>query len=194
MSRSRKMLRSLLIAACAAGLATYGTFSAFSATTQNDGNQIAAGTVAIGDNDGGSWLYNVSDATPGVTTEKCVVVTYSGSLNSDVKLYVPAAPVTRDLDQYVNLVIDAGAPDADPQADCSDFDATPANVYTGTLKSFIDTKTDYTSGVAVVPEGDTFWNTNDRVAFRVRVTVADDQAAAGKSVSAHSFKWEAQNR
>jgi predicted ribosomally synthesized peptide with SipW-like signal peptide len=195
MSRSRKMLRSLLIAACAAGLATYGTFSAFSATTQNDGNQIAAGTVNIAENLGGGFLYQVSNVGPGVTTEKCVQVTYSGSLDSNVKLYVPTAPATRTLDQYVNLQIDVGtAPAGAPLADCSDFDGSPTNVYTGTLKSFIDTETDFASGTAVTPKGEAFWSQNDRAVFRFRVTIADDNNAAGKSVTAHSFKWEAQNR
>lgn len=194
MSRSRKMLRTLLIAACAAGLATYGTFSAFSATTQNDNNQIAAGTVAIGESLGGGFLYSVSNAGPGVLNEKCVVVTYSGTLDSDVRLYIPTAPTTRTLDQYVNLTIDAGTPDADPEAGCADFDGTPTNVYTGTLKAFIDSETNFTNGTPVTPEGESFWSQNDRVAFRFRVSVADNPAAAGLSVSPHTFRWEAQNR
>jgi len=196
MSRSRKMLRTLLIAACAAGFATYGTFAAFSASTQNDGNQIAAGTVALGNNNGTSWVYNETDFKPGVTKTKCVQVTYSGSLDADVKLYVPSLPTTRDLEQYVNLKIDVGTPtDSSPEADCSDFDATPTNVFNNTLKNLVDNRTQFSNGLPVTPEGASFWTAaNGKVVFKFEWSLQDVQAAAGKSVSAHTFKWEAQNR
>src|SRR3712207_3675879 len=102
MSRSRKMLRSLLIAACAAGLATYGTFSAFSATTDNTGNQITAGTVVLTDNDSDGVLYSYGNIAPDDPKVKCITVTYAGSLPANVRLYVPTQPTTQTLAPYVN--------------------------------------------------------------------------------------------
>ena len=68
-------------------LAGVGTFSAFSSTTVNSGNDFAAGTVFISDNDAGSAMYNVSNQVPlnSVTTQ-CITLTYTGSLDADVKL------------------------------------------------------------------------------------------------------------
>jgi len=54
MAIARKLTLTVLIAGLLAGVAALGAFSAFSATTSNTGNSFASGTVAIGDNDGGS--------------------------------------------------------------------------------------------------------------------------------------------
>src|SRR5438128_579017 len=101
MSRSRKLLRSLLVVGCAAGLTTYGTFSAFSATTQNDNNQIQAGTVVLGDNDSNQALYSEPNLAPDVSKSKCITVDYTGTLASDVRMYVPSAPTTNTVGAYV---------------------------------------------------------------------------------------------
>ena len=195
MSRSRKMLRSLLIAACAAGLATYGTFSAFSATTQNDGNQITAGTVVLDDNDSNGVLYSYANIKPADPKTQCITVTYSGTLDSNVRLYVPTAPTTATLTPYVNLKIEAGVPDASPATDCSDFDSSPATLYDGKLNTFLSTYNTYAAGLVDFPGTGSSWTAADgRVTYKFTVSVDDDNNAAGKSVSAHTFKWEARNQ
>ena len=57
----------------------------FSATTQNAGNEISTGTVAISDNDAGSALYNITGAKPGDTVSRCIRTTYTGSLRFNTR-------------------------------------------------------------------------------------------------------------
>jgi hypothetical protein len=166
------------------------TFGAFSSTTSNPGNSFAAGTVVIGDNDGGTALYNLSNQKPGVQTDKCIKVTYTGSLDSTVKLYASAVTAGG---QYVDLGVTSGT---GTQATCSDFvpDASTSSVYTGTLKNFADTYSAFASGLSDTPLAGTKWQTNDTVTYRFRVSVQDNNSAQGATTGTHSFTWEAQNQ
>jgi hypothetical protein len=166
------------------------TFGAFSSTTSNPGNSFAAGTVTIGDNDGGTALYNLSNQKPAATTEKCIKVTYTGSLDSSVKLYSSAVTAGG---QYVDLAVTSGT---GTQQDCTDFaaDASNSGVYSGTLKNFADTYTSYATGLADNPLAATKWQTNDAVTYRFRVTLQDTNSAQGATTGTHSFTWETQNQ
>jgi len=177
-------------AAVVAVAGTLATFGAFSSTTTNPGNSFAAGTVTIGDNDGGSALYNLSNQKPGVQTDKCVKVTYTGSLDSTVKLYASAVTAGG---AFVDLAITSGT---GTNAACSDFvaDATGSSVYTGTLKNFADTYTSFATGLADNPLATTKWQLNDAVTYRFRVSVQDNNSAQGATTGTHSFTWEAQNQ
>lgn len=166
------------------------TFGAFSSTTSNPGNSFAAGTVTIGDNDGGTALYSLTNQKPGVNNDKCIKVTYTGSLDSTVKLY--ASTVTAG-GAFVDLGITSGAGAA---ANCSDFvpDASGSSVYSGTLKNFADTYTSYANGLVDNPLVATKWVTNDAVTYRFRVSVQDTNSAQGVTTGTHAFTWEAQNQ
>ena len=65
MTRTRKILRSLLVVGLAAAVVGGATFSAFSGATSSSGNSFAAGTVAIGDNDAGAAVVSLAAAAPG---------------------------------------------------------------------------------------------------------------------------------
>ena len=191
MSTFKKLGLTLGAFALTAGTAgMLATFGAFSSTTTNPGNSFAAGTVTIGDNDGGSALYNLSNQKPGVQTDKCVRVTYTGSLDSTVKLYASAVTAGG---QYVDLAITSGT---GTQTNCSDFtaDVSGSSVYSGTLKNFADTYTSYANGLGDNPLSATKWVTNDAVTYRFRVDVQDNNAAQGATTGTHSFTWEAQNQ
>jgi hypothetical protein len=181
-------LGTLALAAIVAG--TLATFGAFSSTTTNPGNSFTAGSVSIGDNDGGTALYNLSNQKPGVLTDKCVRVTYTGTLDSIVHLYASAVTAGG---QYVDLAITSGT---GTQANCADFaaDASGSGVYTGTLKNFADTYTSFATGLADNPLVATKWVTNDAVTYRFRVSVQDNNAAQGATTGTHSFTWETQNQ
>ena len=69
-------------------VAAGGVFGLFSATTQNAGNEISTGIVALSDNDNGSAMFNVTNAKPGDTWTRCIKVTYGGTLAADVHLYL----------------------------------------------------------------------------------------------------------
>src|SRR4051795_834935 len=104
----RKLLMTLVVVGVAGSAASFGVFSAFSSTTTNPGNSFSAGTVTIGDNDGGTAVYNPSGQKPGQFAERCIKVTYTGSLASTVKLYRSAFSSGSGLDQYIDLAVTKG--------------------------------------------------------------------------------------
>src|SRR5206468_3518155 len=103
MSKMKKVLATLVVVGVVGVLAAFGTFSAFSSTTSNPGNEFKAGTVTLADNDTGTALYNNQAAKPGTTVTSCINVTYTGSLDADVRLYVP--DTIGALGPYTNLTI-----------------------------------------------------------------------------------------
>jgi hypothetical protein len=175
-----------------------GTFSAFSSTTSNTGNTFSAGTVAIGDNDAGAALYSLADQLPGATVTRCIKVTYTGSLDADVKLYTPST--IGSLGPFLNLTVTPGTQATPTFPACAGFtpDAGGA-IFTGTLAAFAAAHPTYGAGLADYPGAGTEWATDDAVVYRFEVTLADDNAANGAAGGAlttgtHAFTWEARNQ
>jgi hypothetical protein len=197
MNKFQKTLLTLLVIGVAGSLAGFGVFSAFSSTTSNTGNQFTAGTVTIGDNDGGSTaMFNaVTGGKPGTTLERCIKVTYTGDLTADVKFYLSNGGAGT-LSQYVNLEIRpvtfASAP-AFPS--CTGAVNEGSALYTGTLADFRDNKNTYAAGVADYPGASaTEWVTNDEVFYKFTYEVQDNNSAQGQTTGTHNFTWEARNR
>lgn len=191
--RGRKLLGTLAVIGLAASLIAVGAFSAFSATTTNPNNTFSAGSVTIEDNDAGSALYQVSNQGPGDVTDSCIQVTYTGSLDADVKLYASSAI---DADgQYVDLEITPGTQASPTFPDCTGFvpDAGGA-IYSGTLSAFGTSHSGWANGLVTNPPAATLWAQNDAVVYRFRVQVQDVNAAQGATVSAHDYTWEARNQ
>ena len=80
MKRRHKLLASALVVGVLGTVAAGGVFGLFSATTQNAGNEISTGSVALSDNDNGSAMFNITNAKPGDSWTRCIKVTYAGSL------------------------------------------------------------------------------------------------------------------
>ena len=193
---ARKLLLTLLVLGGLAAVGGTATFSAFSSTTSNTGNSFAAGTVLITDNDLGSAMLSLSNAQPGATDTSCILVTYSGSLASTVKLY---GSISGALAPYLTLTITRGT-DVDPVFDdCVNFQPDGTDyigsgngvVYQGALSAF---PASYATGLvdplAASPET---WTTGEARIYRFAVTLADDNGAQGQSATA-SFNWEARNQ
>lgn len=195
MSSTRKLLASLVVLGLAGAVAGWATFSAFSSTTGSDGNRFAAGTVNLGDNSLGSFMYQVSDAKPGTTVTKCTKVTYSGSLDATVKLYASAVGA---VGQYIDLVVTPGTATSPTFPGCTGFTADGAALFTGTLKGFADTHSSYDTGLADYPDGTTKWVTDAAVVYQFTLTMQDDNAANGGATALttgdHSFTWQARNQ
>ncbi len=192
MHKSRKVLLSLLVVGAIGSVVALGAFSAFSSTTSNPGNTFTAGTVTIGDNDANAALYTLTNQKPGVTTDRCIRVTYTGSLDADVKLYSSAiAGVGAN---YVNLTVTPGTQGGAPVfPSCTGFtaDAGPA-LYNGVASGF---PTTYGTGIADNPGTvATKWATGDSVVYRFSTSVQDNNLAQGATTGTHSFTWEAQNQ
>ena len=191
-----KILATIGVLSVVVSVAGFATFSAFSSTTSNSGNSFAAGTVYISDNDSGAAMYSVSNQKPGDSVQKCIKVTYTGTLDSSVKIYASAVGA---VGQYITLLVETGT-GSPTFPGCTGFTADAApTLYSGTLKGFADTYTSYASGLADNPGTATKWVTNDAVVYRFTLTMQDNNSANGAgsgalSTGAHSFTWEAQNQ
>jgi len=192
--RPRKILLTLLLVGAASALAGFGTFSAFSSTTTNSGNSFAAGTVFVDDNDAGAAMYTVSNQKPGVSTQKCIKVTYGGTLPADVRLYTTSS--VGAVADYIDLTVEKGS--GNPAfPGCTGF--TPeSTIFTGELDDFTTSKNSYANGVAAFPGAQTAWNQNDALVYRFTLTLQDDNNANGGatplSTGSHAFTWEARNQ
>jgi predicted ribosomally synthesized peptide with SipW-like signal peptide len=191
MGISRKVILTLLVVGVLGGMAVVGTLSAFSSTTTNNDNSFAAGTVVLADDDSGGVLYNVSNQKPGVSTVKCIKLTYTGSLGADVKLYT-ASSVNASA-QYINLTIEKGTAVGATFPDCGTFTA-QSTIFNGTLSTFAATKNSYANGILAFPGSQTAWAQNDTLVYRFTLGVQDDNAAQGASSGLHTFTWEARNQ
>jgi hypothetical protein len=192
--RSRVALSALVVGVLGsiAGLGVYGLFTA---TTQNAGNEISAGTVEFSDNDSGAALYNVTGVRPGETISRCIKTTYTGSLPALVRLYSPSSP--GPLAQYIDLTIAQGTQPTATFPGCTGFaaDAT-GTIFSGTLQSFEQTKNSYANGVATVPVGKTGWASGEALVYRVQATLqaSAPDSSQGWSSGSHAFVWEARSQ
>jgi hypothetical protein len=190
--KARRFLFTALVVGSLSALVGLGTYSAFTATTTNSGNNISSGTVKIDQHTGATTLYNVTNQKPGDSTTKCVRVTYSGSITaSAVKLYVSAG-VTNGT-QY-NLEIDRGSglTTLDNTMSCAGFTQTSV-AYNGALGSLGST---YGTGVDGKAAAAT-WAQNDAIDYRFIITQNDDPTAnahtSALSSGSHTFTWEARS-
>ena len=190
MSRTKSLLRAALAIGAAGAIAAFGTFSAFSSNTTNPGNELAAGTVELTDNDGVAPLYLENKLKPGQSLKKCIKVTYGGSLDADVKLYL--ADNVGDLAPYVDLKITPGTQTTSTFPDCTGFNAeTGGSVFDGTLASFASGHSAWGSGF---PNTGRQFSEGESVVYQFELTLRNEAAAEGKQTGAHAFTWEARNQ
>jgi predicted ribosomally synthesized peptide with SipW-like signal peptide len=191
MSISRKVLLTVLVVGVLGGTAVVGTLSAFSSTTTNTDNSFAAGTVTLADNDSGAVLYGVANQKPGVDTARCIELTYTGSLDADVRLYTPSS--VNASAQYINLTIEKGTSDTSTFPNCGTF-TSEATIFSGTLAGIAAAKDSYANGIPAFPGAQTVWKQNDTLVYRFTLSVQDDNAAQGATSGLHTFTWEARNQ
>lgn len=190
----RRLLGLVSGLATVAILAAGGVFAAFTATTTNPGNSLQAGSVAISDNDGA----NVAMYTSGVVGDlapsdpavvRCIKVTYTGTLDSAVKLYVSSGVTNGGA---FDLTIERGTQTTGAFPNCGDF-AASSTAYSGTLAGF---GTDWASGVDGKAAA-AAWNQNDNVAYRFTLSARDDAVVNNhtsvQSTGSHTFTWEARS-
>lgn len=193
MSRTKKVLRTLVVVGVVGALAGLGAYSAFTSQTDNPGNNVTAGSVTLADNDGGTALYNVTNGKPGDSAQACIRVTYSGSLDSDVKLFTPST--IGALGQYVNLKVEPGTGATYPSTgSCTGFTADSGGaLFDADLNTF---PTSYAGGVSDYPGATTKWATGNTVDYRVTATLKSNapDAAQGATTGSHTIRWEARNQ
>jgi hypothetical protein len=195
-SRSRKvLLTALVIGAVSTGLGL-GTYAVFTATTSNTGNSFAAGTVAISDNDSSTAMLALTNAKPTDSDTACIKLTYTGTLNSTVRLY---GTVTGTLPSYLTLTVTRGTDSAPSFDSCTNFTADATNylgagngvIYQGSLASYPAT---YAAGIVdPIPGSPETWVTNEAHSYKYAISLDDNNAAQGLTGTA-SFTWEARNQ
>jgi hypothetical protein len=185
----RKLALTALVVGAAGAAGAIATLSAFSSSTTNPDDAFAAGTVYVSDSDAGSALYSASGQGPGSQVQKCIKVTYTGSLDASLRLYSSGVGA---LGQFIDLVIETGSGNVTFPG-CTGFvpDAS-AVVFNGTLDGFATAHTSYATGLADNPGAATNWVTNDSVVYRFTLTV--QAGAPNGSTGSHTFSWEAQNQ
>jgi hypothetical protein len=180
MTPSKKIALSALLVGVLAGVSALGVFGLFTATTQNAGNEISTGTVALADNDAGSALLNITGAKPGDSWTRCIKVTYNGSLPATVHSWMQ--DVTGPLAAYVHLTLIQGTQASATFPDCTGF--TPdavGQVYDGPLNGLVGTS--YDTGVPSSPAGQTGWNPGDSLVLK---SITSLSSAAPDGVQAAS--------
>jgi hypothetical protein len=191
MNRTQKILRTFVVVGVVGALATLGAFSAFTSQANNPNNRVTAGTVVLGDNDGGNALYDFENAKPGDSETACIRVSYTGSLPADVRLYTPST--IGALGPHVNLTVETGS-QLVPDTSCALFVADPgAPLFDDALS---DLPVDFAGGVADVPLGETAWNSGSAVVYRVTATLAANapDSAQGATTGLHTLRWEARSQ
>lgn len=181
----------LLVSGLAVSQASY---SAFSSTTVDPGNNWAAGTVKLVNN-AGSAAFTAQNLKPGQSGAKCITVTSTGTLASTVKLYAKDfnKAVTNDLSPYIDLVITEGTAG---DANCNNFkpSTVTADVPSSLTLAAFGTKTTFTDGVGTwAPAGASSTAPVTRtykIDYTLRSTTPDTAQGGTANVV---FTWEAQN-
>ncbi|HEX8074738.1 MAG TPA: TasA family protein [Thermoleophilaceae bacterium] len=199
MTTGRRILLSLLAIGLTGAVIGASTWSAFFSTTSSSSNKLTAGTVTIGDNDLGGALLSLTNAKPGDSSTRCILVTYSGSLNAYVRMY---AAVTGSLGDYVDLTVTRGTDSSPSFSSCAGtFTPDPTDyigagagvVYSGLLSSFPTSATAANEPTAASPAT---WNSSAGAhSYRFTATLRADAPAAAQGASANAtFTWEAKNK
>lgn len=191
-----RLALSLFVLGCVGFVAGVGTWAIFTDTLGNTGNAFSTGTVVIGDDDGGTTpMFSLTGLQPDDTDSGCIVVTYTGSLTSNLRLY--GGTTGTGLDQYLNLTVTRGTK-AGAFDSCAGFTADPTDyigqgagvIYQGTLQGFPE---DYTAGTVDPTSGSPeAWTNGEVHAYRFDITLQNNTAAQGKNAG-QTFTWEARN-
>ena len=190
--KARKLLLTALVVGGLSALVGLGTYSAFTATTTNSGNNISSGTVKIDQHTGATTLYNVTNQKPGDSTTKCLRVTYSGSITaSAVKLYVSSG-ITNGANYNLTIDRGSGLTTLDNTMSCAGFTAS-STAFNNTLDQV---PTTYGTGIDGKTAAAT-WAQNDSIDYRFTISVVDDPTANAHTTAnasgSHTFTWEARS-
>ena len=173
----------------------------FTDTTNNAGNNFAAGTVTIVDDDAGSVLFNIGNLAPGGSFENCIEVTYNGTVDADVRLYGAnlATTTALNLAQYLNLTVQEGTGGGfvatelgGNEGDCTGFvSSSTLTIGAETIDSFATSYTNFATGLSSwAPLGSSSEARTYRFVVELDATTPDTHQGMDAQID---FVWEAQN-
>jgi hypothetical protein len=178
-------LGALAILTVVIGVAVY---SGFSSTKASAPSKITAGTVVLATDGTGAELFEIPAMAPGESSEKCVEVTYSGTLKAKVQMYGEESGA---LAGYLQTKVIRGAfPGAAPADNaCTGFtpDGDGGSLFSGLLNTFPTESTPITDPL-------TSWEIGSHHVYKVLVELPTGvpNAAQGAEGSA-TFNWQAEN-
>jgi predicted ribosomally synthesized peptide with SipW-like signal peptide len=184
----RKLLLSAGLLGLLASAVGTGTWAYYSATATSGANTFAAGTVSITEDDTDDVMFAMSGLKPGDTSTKCILVTYTGSLSSNVRLY---SDVTEDdtLAPYLDITVardDSSAAEPGVTNDCTDFVADSTPISTRKLSTFA---TSWATATGAYDLGT--WAQNATAVFRFTVAIPAEETAGAGATASVTFTWEA---
>ena len=150
---SRKLATVASLVAIPAALAVSGlvvaqsSYSAYSSTTVSPTSNWTNGTVALSDDDANAAAFSVANARPGSSGSRCLVVTSTGSLPSQVRVYGANGAGTTNLAAYLDLTVTQGTGGSFGSCDGFTPLSSGAEVFHGSMMTFGTTRTGYANGV-----------------------------------------------
>src|SRR2546423_9151984 len=115
----RRLTVPLVVALLFAGWPTgRSAYALYTASTESPNSTLATGTVVLTDDDAGTAAVSLVAAQPGDSSAGCIDITYTGSLDSRMRLY---AADTGTLGTYVTLVVTRGVLSAPSFNSCTSF-------------------------------------------------------------------------
>lgn len=190
-----------LALALVGGLVIRTSTAVFTAQTDNTGNSLAAGTIILTDDDGGSAALSMTNIAPGEFSENCIVVEYDGSLDPEpVKVFstsafstTPAAtgPGTAavNMQNQVNITIEQGdGTSTGAFGSCAGFSSGATLVNAVPLNTWDGTQDDYTSGSGTWDPG---LGPNQTRMYRItlELDLATDNTFQGASLDGINVSW-----
>ena len=173
---SLKVLASVAALSLFAAVGAWGTYSAFTDTTDASGSTFSSGTVHITDDDAGSAMFTLSGLVPGASATKCINVTNSGDVPfSNVAL---SAASSGALAGALQVTIDKGSgATGGASSSCTSFSVSTAALVSGLLNAL--------PSAASPADDSSSWAVGATRSYRVTVKL-DAQAASsfqGKTAS-----------
>jgi hypothetical protein len=174
----------------------HGTRGVRALKVANAGNTFSAGTVVLTDDDAGTAMFSLGGLAPGAGSQRCIRVTYAGSLPSTVRLHASSSGT--GLADHLQVVVRRGTIGAGTFGSCTGFAADSTNyaghgagvVWSDVLSAFPGSWADATDDPST-SERDV-WATGETHAYQFEVTLLDHPAAQGLTAGA-TFTWEARN-
>src|SRR5215210_7402491 len=110
--------------------------AAFVAQNDNSTNQVSSAAITLTDNDSTTAMFNnVTNMVPGTTYERCIDVTYTGTVDPTAVILYSSGTPTGTLAPYLDLTVQIGADTPAAFRDCTGF-VSSGTLYTGTLDAF----------------------------------------------------------
>lgn len=177
------------VAVIATGVGVVGaSYSAFNSVTSGPGTSWSTGNVALA-NDAGSAAFSTTGLKPGSFNERCIVVTSTGTVPANVRLYGTAPSATNNLSNALQLTITPGT--GGGLGSCTGFSAASgATPWTGSLTAF-DGLTGYSNGVL---QWATTGSGTQTQTYKIAWSLPTSTDNSAQSLTAGvTFTWEAQN-